>query len=140
VVVTRVCLDTSAYSQFKRGDARAVDALDQASWIGVPVVVLGELEAGFRQGRRTLDNRNELRQFLANGVVDVLDVTEDVAGIYADIVIDLRKSGTPMPANDIWIAAIAARHGVPVLTYDTHFRSIARVASTVLPAPAASNP
>jgi tRNA(fMet)-specific endonuclease VapC len=132
VVVTRVCLDTSAYSQFKRGDAPVVEALDRATWIGVSVVVLGELEAGFRQGRRPAENQAELRQFLANPVVDVLEVTEDTASIYAEIVMDLRKAGTPMPANDIWIAAVAARHGAPVLTYDAHFRAIARVGSVVL--------
>jgi tRNA(fMet)-specific endonuclease VapC len=137
--MTRVGLDTSAYSQFKRGDRAVVDLLDGASWIGVPVIVLGELEAGFRQGRRAADNRAELQQFLANPAVDVLSVTEDTAGVYADIVLDLKKAGTPVPANDIWIAAVAARHGAPVVTYDTHFRSIGRAGSTVLtPSPAAT--
>ena len=132
--MTRVCLDTSAYSQFKRGDRAVVELLDRASWIGMPVVVLGELEAGFRQGRRAADNHAQLQQFLSNPAVDVLAVTEDMVGVYADIVLDLRKAGTPVPANDIWIAAIAARHGAAVVTYDSHFQSIARVGSTVLTA------
>ncbi len=112
--MTRVCLDTSAYSQFKRGDRAVVEL----------------------QGRRAADNHAQLQQFLANPAVDVLAVTEDTVGVYADIVLDLRKAGTPVPANDIWIAAIAARHGAPVVTYDAHFQSIARVGSTVLTAAA----
>lgn len=132
----RFCLDTSAYSQFKRGDAPVVDLIDRADWLGVPVVVLGELAVGFRQGKRPQKNQSELDQFLANPVVQVLPVEEDMVGFYADIVLDLKKAGTPLPANDIWIAAVAARHGASVLTYDQHFRSIARVGATILTIPA----
>ncbi len=132
--MTRVCLDTSAYSHFKRGDPAIVELLDCASWIGVPVVVLGELEAGFRQGRRATANHAGLQAFLANPVVEVLAVTEEAVSVYADIVLDLRKAGTPVPANDIWIAAVAARHGATVATYDEHFRTIARVGCTVFKA------
>jgi len=132
--MSRICLDTSAYSHFKRGDPQVVDLIDEAVWVGVPVVVLGELEAGFRQGRRAAANRAELQEFLASPVVEALPVTEDVVGLYADIVLDLRKAGTPVPANDIWIAAVAARHGAPVVTYNEHFRAIARVGATILSA------
>lgn len=131
----RRCLDTSAYSQFKRGDPQVVDLIDRAEWLGVPVVVLGELAVGFRQGARRHENQSALEDFLANPVVEVLPVDEDMAGIYADIVLDLKKAGTPLPANDIWIATVAVRHGATVLTYDQHFRSIARVGSTILTAP-----
>lgn len=131
----RFCLDTSAYSHFKRGDPPVVDLIDRAEWIGVPVVVLGELAVGFRQGRRHAANQAELEQFLTHPVVDVLPVTEDVAGIYADIVLDLKKAGTPLPANDIWIAAVAARHGASVLTYDHHFKAMPRAGATVLKRP-----
>lgn len=131
----RLCLDTSAYSQFKRGDPQVVDLIDRAEWLGVPVVVLGELAVGFRQGTRRRENQSALEDFLADPVVDVLPVDEDMAGIYADIVLDLKKAGTPLPANDIWIAAVAVRYGATVLTYDQHFRSIARVGATILTAP-----
>lgn len=131
----RLCLDTSAYSHFKRGEAQVVDLIDRADWIGVPVVVLGELEAGFRQGRRAAQNQTELQAFLASPLVDVLSVTEEIVSTYADIVLDLKKAGTPLPANDIWIAALAVRHGAPVLTYDAHFRSVARVGTTILTSP-----
>jgi tRNA(fMet)-specific endonuclease VapC len=132
VEVSRICLDTSAYSHFKRGHAPAVAALSQASWIGVPSIVLGELHAGFRLGSRRDRNEAELGQFLAHPVVEVIVVDEDAAGVYGDIVVALRSAGTPIPTNDIWIAALAAREGVPVLTYDRHFADIGRIGARVL--------
>jgi predicted nucleic acid-binding protein len=75
----------------------------------------------------------ELREFLANPVVEVLKVDQDVARAYAEIVVDLRKAGSPIPTNDIWIAAAAARAGAAVLTYDSHFRLVSRVGSLILP-------
>ncbi|MDP3719562.1 MAG: type II toxin-antitoxin system VapC family toxin [Acidobacteriota bacterium] len=131
----RFCLDTSAYSHFKRGDPQVVELIDRADWLGVPVVVLGELAVGFRQGSRRKEHESDLAEFLANPVVEVLPVDEDMVGIYADVVTDLKKAGTPLPANDIWIATVATRHGATVLTYDQHFRLIARTGSTVLTAP-----
>ncbi len=128
----RFCLDTSAYSHFKRGDPQVVELMDRAEWLGLPVVVLGELAVGFRQGSRAGTNQRELDQFVANPAVEVLPIGEDVVSLYADIVLDLKKAGTPLPANDIWIAAVAARHGAAVLTYDVHFHSIPRVGATVL--------
>lgn len=130
----RFCLDTSAYSHFKRGDPQVIDLIDRADWLGVPVIVLGELAVGFRQGARADRNQAELGRFLANPAVEVLPIGEDTVAIYADIVLDLKKAGTPIPANDIWIAAVAARHGAAILTYDVHFRAVARVGTMLLTA------
>jgi tRNA(fMet)-specific endonuclease VapC len=130
--VSRWCLDTSAYSHFKRGDRAVVEAIDRAEWVGVPTIVLGELWSGFLQGRRLERNRTELEAFLSSPFVDVLPVDDEVARIYAEIVVDLRRLAAPLPTNDIWIAATAARAGGTVLTYDGHFNSIARVGSVVL--------
>jgi tRNA(fMet)-specific endonuclease VapC len=123
----RLCLDTSAYSHFKRGHGPAVEAIAHASWVGMPAIVLGELRAGFRVGRRHDENEADLHDFLDEAVVAILDVNEEASSIYAEIVVALRRSGTPLPTNDIWIAAIAAREGVPVLTTDEHFRAIPRI-------------
>jgi tRNA(fMet)-specific endonuclease VapC len=131
----RYCLDTSAYSHFKRGDPQVVELIDRADWLGLPVIVMGELAVGFRSGSRRQANEAELAQFIAHPAVEVLPVSEDVVSLYAGIVLDLKEAGTPLPANDIWIAAVAARHGAAVLTYDGHFRSIARVGATVLSIP-----
>jgi tRNA(fMet)-specific endonuclease VapC len=130
--MSRVCIDTSAYSRFKRGHPPAVEAISRASWVGVSVVVLGELRTGFLLGRQSKQNEAEIRVFLANPVVEVLDVDSEASEIFAEIVVALRRAGTPVPTNDIWIAAVAAREGAPVLTYDGHFRSISRVSARVL--------
>ncbi len=131
--MSRFCLDTSAYSHFKRGDRKVVELIDHAEWLGVSSVVLGELWIGFLLGRHREKNDAELREFLANPVVEVLGVDHQVARIYAEIVVDLRQAATPIPTNDVWIAAVAARAGATVLTYDSHFKSISRVGSLVLP-------
>jgi tRNA(fMet)-specific endonuclease VapC len=131
----RCCVDTSAYSQFKRGDQQVVQLLDRADWVGVPVVVLGELWLGFLLGSRAARNQAELAAFIDHAAVEPLPVDEEVARIYAEIVVDLRKAGTPLPTNDIWVAATAARAGATVLTYDAHFTAIKRVGSLVLAAP-----
>lgn len=130
--MSRYCLDTSAYSHFQRGDAKVVELLDQAEWIGVPAIALGELRVGFRLGERCEENEKVLQEFLANPAVEKLRVDGEVSRHYADIVTDLRRSGTPIPTNDVWIAATAARFGAIVLSYDDHFERIGRVGSLVL--------
>jgi tRNA(fMet)-specific endonuclease VapC len=106
--------------------------IDGAEWVGVPAVVLGELRVGFVLGGQRERNEELLSDFLANPVVERLNVDEDVSRHYADIVVDLRRAGTPVPTNDIWIAATAARAGAIVLSSDEHFSAIARVGSVVL--------
>jgi predicted nucleic acid-binding protein len=130
--MSRCCLDTSAYSRFRRGDGGIVEILDRAEWIGVPTIVLGELRTGFLIGGRRQRNEEELHEFLANPVVRVLDVDDEVSQHYAEIVSDLRRAGTPLPTNDIWIAATAARSGALVVTFDRHFEKISRAGSLVL--------
>ena len=131
--MSRYCLDTSAYSHFQRGDARVVGLIDRADWIGMPAIVLGELRAGFRMGGQLDRNEQEVQAFLANPAVELLIVDEEVSTHYADIVADLRQRGKPLPTNDIWIAATAARAGAMVLSYDEHFEAISRVGSVLLP-------
>lgn len=130
--MSRFCLDTSAYSQFKRGHSPVVDLMDSAEWIGVPTIVLGELWMGFGLGDRFKRNAAELQDFLRNPVVETVPVDDDVARLFGEIAADLRRRGTPLPTNDIWIAAAAVRTGSPLLTYDAHFRRIDRLASQIL--------
>ena len=130
--MTRLCIDTSAYSHFMRGDAAVVAHLDRASWVGVPSTVLGELRTGFLLGDRPDENGAELEAFLSRDVVNEVTVDVEVARIYAEVVVDLRRAGTPLPTNDIWIAACAVRSGSTVISFDRHFSEIARVGSIVL--------
>lgn len=128
------CLDTSAYSNFRRGNEEVMVLLDRAELVGVSTIMLGELRTGFLLGGRRRRNEAELDAFLDNPVVDVLPVDSETSRQYAEIVAELRKAGTPLPTNDIWIAATAARNGTTVLTCDEHFERIARVGSVVISA------
>jgi tRNA(fMet)-specific endonuclease VapC len=132
VEVSRYCLDTVAYSHFKRGEERTCRLLDSAEWIGVPVIVIGELHAGFAKGSRFYRNVAELNEFLALPVVETLPVERTVAELFGEIVEDLRRKGHPSPVNDIWIAATCARSGATLLTWDAHFRSVSRIGTILL--------
>ena len=128
----RICLDTSAYSHFKRGDPQASKLITSARLVGVPSIVLGELRTGFLGGSDPERNENELQVFLDNPVVRVFDVDDESSHYYAELVTDLRRAGTPVPTNDIWIAALSIREGATVITYDQHFNLMQRSGSKVL--------
>lgn len=127
----RICLDTSGYSAFKRGHDETLAAIQRAVQIVLPAVVLGELLAGFRIGRRDRSNRRELNVFMQSPRVRVLPLDLDTAERYAEIVRYLRERGTPVPTNDIWIAATAMQWGLRILTTDAHFSRLPQV--SVLP-------
>jgi tRNA(fMet)-specific endonuclease VapC len=135
VEVSRYCLDTVAYSHFKRGEARITKMLDRAEWIGVPVIVIGELCAGFAKGSRLSrlqKNLEELDEFLALPLVAALPVDRQTAEMFGEMIDALRRKGRPVPSNDVWIAATCARAGATLLTWDAHFRLIPRVGTMVL--------
>ncbi len=125
--MSALLLDTSAYSAFKRGHAGASGALRRADRILLPSIVIGELLAGFELGNRRQRNRDELTEFLAVPRVAIVDVTQATGQRYAHIFAYLRREGTPIPTNDIWIAALAMEHGIELLTADNHFRRVPHI-------------
>ncbi len=125
----RLLLDTSAYSVFKRGHSGAAEALRGATFIGLTAVVLGELLSGFSLGRKEARNRQELLEFLASPRVNILPMGLETGERFALIYRLLRESGTPVPTNDLWIAASAMEHGLRVLTADAHYKRIPVVVS-----------
>jgi tRNA(fMet)-specific endonuclease VapC len=125
--VSRILLDTSAYSAFFRGDERTLRAVQEADEITVSPIVLGELKAGFRGGRHPKKNEAELAAFLASPRVRVVALDEETPDRYAEIVHSLRSAGTPIPTNDVWIAASAMQHGLRVATTDGHFRKVPQI-------------
>lgn len=131
MALSRYCLDTSAYSQMKRGESRVVELVDSAEWVGMPCVVLGELHAGFLSGSRRKQNETELDEFLAQPIVEELPVDGEVARIFGDLVTELRRRGTPVPSNDVWIAATCSRAGATLLSFDARFRKFPRVGTVV---------
>jgi predicted nucleic acid-binding protein len=130
--VSRIFLDTSAYSAFKRGHPQLRHRIREASQIQLNAVVLGELRAGFLKGTRQVDNLAELAAFLASPRVEIVAVTEETAERYAAILDSLRRRGAPIPTNDIWIAASAMQVGSILVTTDPHFREVAQIVAEVL--------
>jgi len=110
-----------------RGHAEVRLALQQADEIYLNPVILGELLAGFMRGKRKKKNEKELQMFLSSPRVNVVDLDEDTSERYAVILNSLWKAGTPIPTNDIWIAASAMQHGVRLLTGDAHYQRVTQV-------------
>lgn len=130
--IRRLVLDTSAYSWMRSGHGGVLDLVAGAEIVVLPVTVLGELEAGFELGSRQRENRTMLAEFLAEPFVSVRPATRDTARRYGEIFAHLRRAGTPVPVNDIWIAAATLDCGGHLLTFDGHFKSIPALATTVL--------
>jgi predicted nucleic acid-binding protein len=125
--MTRVLLDTSAYSAFLRGHPGIVAEVRRAAEIHVNAVILGELLAGFGGGKREEHNRSLLRSFLASPRVRVAALDAETSERYAHLLQALRRTGRPVPTNDLWIAATAMQLGLTVVTTDQHFRQIASI-------------
>jgi tRNA(fMet)-specific endonuclease VapC len=119
--VTTLVLDTNAYSGYLRGNAPAVNILRTAHEIHLPLIVLAELLAGFAAGARLMENRGELARFMSSPRVHLLKPDEKTAQHYADVYAALRAQGTPIPTNDLWIAALARQHRMPLMSFDAHF-------------------
>lgn len=125
--MTAVLLDTSAYSAFLRGHPAVKSVLQCAARVVLTPVVLGELLAGFRSGGRRKKTEAELDRLLASPRVDVVAVDAETAERYAVILHALRQAGTPIPTNDVWIAASAMQHGLRLLTTDVHYSRVSQV-------------
>jgi len=129
---TRIALDTSAYSHLRNGDERVIEAVARAQAVLVPVTVLGELEAAFRRGARYAENRSRLLGFLRDPLVSVVPTTEAIAERYGRVFATLRLAGTPIPVNDIWIAAATLVSGAHLVTFDRDFEAVQELDVTVL--------
>jgi predicted nucleic acid-binding protein len=125
--LSKVLLDTSGYSGLANKNPRLVQALEEAEAIFISAVVLGELLAGFRKGSRYEKNQKLLQEFLEKEAVEILAIDEETALRYAVIQHSLWTAGTPIPTNDIWIAASAMQYGLRILTTDAHYQSVSQV-------------
>ena len=119
-----VALDTNAYSDFFRGVPSRVAVFRSAARIHIPLIVIGELRAGFAAGNREVENLAALESFLSRPRVSVLRPDEETTEHYAKIFLQLRKIGVAIPTNDLWIAALAIQHGLSLCTSDAHFRQV----------------
>lgn len=112
-------LDTNGLSAMADGDTKLEPLLQRAAEIALPVIVLGEYKYGIRQSRHRMRYERWLAETVAN--CRVLRVDEETAEQYAEVRDVLKRSGHPIPGNDIWIAALARQHALPLLTRDQHF-------------------
>jgi predicted nucleic acid-binding protein len=110
-----------------RGRSDAVSAIEAADEIYLNPVILGELQAGFLRGSQQRKNQRELQDFIASQRVRVADIVESTSHRYAAILDSLWKAGTPIPTNDIWIAATAMQYGLRVVTADAHFLRVPQI-------------
>lgn len=120
----RVCLDTNAYSRLMRNQAELQRCLEEAELIHLPTVVLGELYAGFCLGSQYEANCQDLKAFLELPGVQIAAPGQEVAERYGYLVRDLRQQGTPIPTNDLWVAATALETGARLISYDAHFQHV----------------
>ena len=121
----RRLLDTNAYVAVKRSYRPVVDVVRSSEEIVFSIVVVGELLFGFQGGSRYSRNAAELDEFLASPYVSLQLVTRTTADRFGRIAAQLRKQGTPIPTNDVWIAAHAMETGAELVTLDRHFRHVA---------------
>jgi tRNA(fMet)-specific endonuclease VapC len=119
--VSAIVLDTNAYIRFLGGDERVLAELGRAQIVYLSVIVLGELFAGFAGGSRGRQNRDRLDAFIAMPGVSILDATRETSEVYGGLYAAMKRSGTPIPLNDLWIAAHAFETGSVLVTFDGHF-------------------
>jgi tRNA(fMet)-specific endonuclease VapC len=123
-VAVRLALDANRYTDLCRGIADVVETVEAADEVRLPFVVLGELRAGFAVGSQGPRNEAILRRFLLKPGVDVLYADEQTTHHYANVYRQLRRQGTPMPTNDMWIAAFVLQHSLVLYDRDAHFDAL----------------
>ncbi|HJY88018.1 MAG TPA: type II toxin-antitoxin system VapC family toxin [Candidatus Acidoferrales bacterium] len=112
-------LDTNALSAAAEREPSALEVVARAKRLAVPVIVLGEYRLGIAQSRYRATYESWLREWIA--AVSVLDIDDETTHSYAAIGLELKKKTKPIPANDLWIAALCRQHSLPLLSRDRHF-------------------
>ena len=116
-------LDTHALSAVADGEVSALELVAGADRVALPVIVLGEYRLGIAQSRHRASYENWLRQWITT--VTVLDIDDGTIHSYSAIGLELKRKGKPIPANDLWIAALCRQHSLPLVSRDRHFDFVA---------------
>jgi len=116
-----ILIDTNAMTALFRGDTAVLNIMAKADCVYASVVVIGELEVGFRGGSRYAGNLSMLDRFLTIPSVEVLPVRRETSDCFGRIKHALKTKGTPIPVNDVWLAAQCMETGSVLVTYDRHF-------------------
>jgi tRNA(fMet)-specific endonuclease VapC len=120
----RVALDTNRLTDLFQGDGELADRLGECDEVWLPLVVLAEIKAGFYGGSQQHRNQLLLQSFLAQPTVGVLLPERQTAEHYARLFVQLKRAGTPIPDNDLWIAALVLEHDLQLITRDQHFERV----------------
>lgn len=123
----KVALDTNAYSDFMRGRDDRVTVVRAASRVWLPLIVVGELRAGFAAGTRHNPNAANLQRFLNRPRVGILIPDEQTTHHYAALYVFLRSKGVTLPTNDLWIAALVVQHDLVLCSSDAHFDHLPQI-------------
>jgi len=123
----RVALDTNRLTDLFQGDAELADRLGECDEVWIPLIVLAEIKAGFYGGSQQHRNERVLRRFLATPTVGTLLPSRETAEHYARIFVQLKRAGTPIPDNDLWIAALVLEHDLVLITRDRHFEHVPQI-------------
>ncbi|NIA30386.1 MAG: PIN domain-containing protein [Actinobacteria bacterium] len=123
--MNRVLIDTNIYSEALRGNDYVVAKLQSCEIIAISPIIIGELLSGFKGGNKYQKNLDELNKFLDSPRVQIIQLTFTTADFYSEVFTKLKKAGTPIPTNDIWIAASALENGLKIFTLDKHYLSVA---------------
>jgi tRNA(fMet)-specific endonuclease VapC len=118
----RFLLDTNLVIALLEGEDRVLSNLDRATEVFIPAVVIGELFFGAMKSGRPAENVAIVERFAAGRKILPCDL--DVAREYGRLKQLLKSRGRPLPENDIWIAAVAIRHGMVLVTRDRHFEEV----------------
>lgn len=122
-----IAIDTNRYVDFCKGDDVAVDILRRADTIYLPFITVAELRAGFLCGNRTLENERTLIRFFNSPRVEILVPDDQTTHHYAQLFKQLRKQGTPIPTNDLWIAALVVQYNLILFARDQHFDHLPQI-------------
>ena len=112
-------LDTNAFSAIADRDLDIKPIVQHAPVLALPVVVIGEYRFGIAQSARRSANQRWLSESLPRYLI--LEVTQETSAYYAEARLELKRIGKPIPANDLWIAALCRQHSLPLLSRDLHF-------------------
>ncbi len=123
----RLAIDTNRYRDFCEGDDAARHVFQTADKILMPLPVLAELRAGFACGTFAAENERTLTRFLDRPRVEVLRPDEQTTFHYGRLYTQLRRQGTPVPTNDLWIAALVVQHRLSLYTRDAHFQHLPQI-------------
>jgi tRNA(fMet)-specific endonuclease VapC len=123
----RLALDTNRYTDLCRGEGSVVRTVEAAEAVWLPFIVVGELRAGFAAGTQGPRNEAAMRRFLMQPGVGILYADEQTTHHFSSVYRQLRTQGTPIPTNDMWIAALVLQHSLALCARDAHFDALPQI-------------